>query len=359
MAIKNILNIIANNGGSPSKKEPDPTPDTPIKPLTLNQKAFGDAVARKALQNVQQDKPYELAESAVKKGIDPSLTCIGGACNIYKDFGVDFSMFGGEAEGVRESRTGGKVVEYNPTFEKNYAKAGFEKLKGRPLTTDEIADLAKNKQLAPGMLIQYYNDKGIPEHTNIVLKSNEDGTYQVYNAFKHSTAKIRGDKSGYVYTLNPYAESYKNKKFNVFVMNDENAAKLFKNSYDFGKQQYKPGGVADMAFDAAIDEELNYKINNSIKEIKEMSDDNVNAIFEKPKKALTREDIIRYTFEEMLDNYQALSDINNYGPGKRFQSFSPEQAENFSKRAKVKYNRMRGGYYGIDYEQVMRQNLQK
>ena len=355
MALKNILNIIANNGGSPSKKEPDPTPDTPVKPLTLNQKAFGDAVARKALQAVQQDKPYELAESAVKKGIDPALTCIGGACNIYKDFGVDFSGFGGESEGVRESRTGGKVVEYNPTFEKNYAKAGFEKLKGRPVSTDEIAELAKNKQLAPGMLIQYYNDKGVPEHTNIVLKSNEDGTYQVYNAFKHSTAKIRGDKSGYVYTLNPYAEAYKNKKFNVFVMNDENAARLFKDSYDFDKQQYKPGGVADMSFDAQIDEELNNNINNSVKEIKGMSDENVNIIFGKTRKNITREDIIKYTFEDMLNNYQSIADINNYGPGKKYQNLPPELA----KRAKTKYDRMIGGYYGIDYEQVMRQNLEK
>lgn len=363
MALKNILNIIANNGGSPSKKEPNPTPDVPIKERTFQQKRFGDAVARRAQQMIINDQPYQLAESATKKGIDPSLTCIGAACNIYKDFGVDFSMFGGEDEGVRESRTGGKVVEYNPTFEKNYAKAGFEKLLGRPVTTLEIADMAKKKQLAPGMLIQHYNDKGIPEHTNIVLKANEDGTYQVYNAFKHSTSKNRGTKEDYVYTLNPFSPQFEGKKFNVFSMNDEMSQKLNFASVKDGVAI--KGGAQDTADEYQIDEMLDTMyVPRALKEINEMDDNTLKQVFGKTD--VTRDDIYKFAFADMLNSYQTSSVPENFQgfekPGTRPKiggNISRERMESMVRSSKRFVERMLRGGYGIDYIQRMRQNLQK
>jgi hypothetical protein len=366
MALKNILNIIANNGGSPSKKEPDPTPaETPIKERTFQQKRFGDAVARRAQQMIINDQPYELAESATKKGIDPSLTCIGAACNIYKDFGVDFSMFGGEAEGVRESRTGGKVVEYNPTFEQNYAKAGFEKLKGRPVTMPEIADMAKNKQLAPGMLIQQYNDKGVPDHTNIVLKANPDGTYQVYNAFKHSTSKNRGSKDDYVYTLNPFSESFKDKKFNVFTMSDEMSQKLNFASVDPITKQGIKGGAQDTADEYQIDEMLETMyIPRAWKEIQQMDRDTKMQVFGKEKP--NRDDIFKYAFADMLRMYQNSSEKENFqgfeNPGTRPKiggGFTLKDVESMVKSSKGFVERMLRGGYGIDYVERMKQNLMK
>lgn len=366
MALKNILNIIANNGGSPSKKEPDPVPaEAAIKERTFLQKRFGDAVARRAQQMIINDQPYELAESATKKGIDPSLTCIGAACNIYKDFGVDFSMFGGEVEGVRESRTGGKVVEYNPTFEKNYAKAGFEKLKGRPVTMSEIADMAKNKQLAPGMLIQQYNDKGVPDHTNIVLKANPDGTYQVYNAFKHSTSKNRGSKEDYVYTLNPFSDKFKDKKFNVFTMNDEMSYKLISASIDPATKQGIKGGAQDTSDEYQIDEMLETMyLPRALKEIKEMDRDRKIQIFGKENP--NRDDIFKYAFADMLDTYEDSSVKENFqgfenpGTGPKIGGrFTLQDVESMIKSSKGFVERMLRGGYGIDYVERMKQNLMK
>lgn len=201
-------------------------PDKPLKPATPQQMHFGKATSWGIYNTVKNNTPYQLSEGATKSGIDPSLTCIGGACELYKNLGVDFSGVGDEKSGVRQSRTGGMVVEYNPTFAKNYAKAGFDLLKGRSMNSDEVSELVKNQYLQPGDMIQYVNEKGIPEHTNVVYKINPDGTYQVYNAFKHSTVNTRGSKEDYVYNLNPDDSSFKTKKFNVYRVSEEKANEL-------------------------------------------------------------------------------------------------------------------------------------
>jgi hypothetical protein len=178
------------------------------------------------MEAVRNNTPYELSEAAVNSGIDPSLTCIGGACNAYKDLGIDFSGVGNEKQGVRESRTKGKVVEYNPTFDKNYEAAGFEKLKGRPIEFNELTDIIQKGNLNPGDFIQYYNEKGIPDHTNIVLGSNPNGTLKVYNSYKHGKVKKGESQEPYIYTLNPEAQGFKGKKINVFRVGDQKAKEV-------------------------------------------------------------------------------------------------------------------------------------
>jgi hypothetical protein len=274
-------------------------------------------------------------------------------------------MFGGEAEGVRESRTGGKVVEYNPTFEKNYAKAGFEKLKGRPVSMLEIADMAKNKQLAPGMLIQQYNDKGIPDHTNIVLRANPDGTYQIYNAFKHSTSKNRGTKEDYVYTLNPFSKQFEGKKFNVFTMNDEMSQKLNFASVDPVTKEAIKGGAQDIADEYQIDEMLETMyLPRAWKEIQQMDSDTKMQVF--GKKELNKDDIFKYAFADMLRMYQNSSVKENFQgfekPGTRPKiggGFTLKDVESMVKSSKGFVERMLRGGYGIDYVERMKQNLMK
>jgi hypothetical protein len=197
-----------------------------IKPITTSQRNIGQAAAWKVIEAIKANTPYQLSESAVKSGIDQSLTCIGGVCNVYKDLGVDFSGVGNEKQGVRESRTKGKVVEYNPTFDKNYKAAGFEKVKGRPIEFNELTDIIQKGNLNPGDFIQYYNEKGIPDHTNIVLGSNPDGSVEVYNSYKHGQATRGESKEPYVYTLNPSAQGFKGKKINVFRVGDQKATEI-------------------------------------------------------------------------------------------------------------------------------------
>jgi len=197
-----------------------------IKPITTSQRNIGQAAAWKVIEAIKANTPYQLSESAVKSGIDQSLTCIGGVCNVYKDLGVDFSGVGNEKQGVRESRTKGKVVEYNPTFDKNYKAAGFEKVKGRPIEFNELTDIIQKGNLNPGDFIQYYNEKGIPDHTNIVLGSNPDGSVEVYNSYKHGQATRGESKEPYVYTLNPSAQGFKGKKINVFRVGDQKATQI-------------------------------------------------------------------------------------------------------------------------------------
>lgn len=199
------------------------------KAATQEQKTIGEQAAALALKNIEEDNPYQLAESGIKSGVDPSLTCIGALCNMYKDVGVDFSGLGGEKSGVRESRTGGKVVEYNPTFEKNYKKAGFDRVKDRPVSADELHKLIKNQELAAGDIIQFYDDKGKPVHSNMIISKDEDGNYDMYNGYKHSNYKRL--KQPYVEKTNPQEyeknpEGFEGVRFNVFRIGDDAAKKI-------------------------------------------------------------------------------------------------------------------------------------
>lgn len=236
--INKLINILNKRDAAPAQTTPDP--DKPISKPTAAQSAVGTAIKMGVRKAVNEDKPYELSEGAVKSGLDPSLTCIGGACNLYKNIGIDFSGLGSEAEGVRESRTGGKVVEFNPTFAKNYAAAGFEKLKDREVSSDELTDFIKNGDIQPGDIVQYINEKGVPEHSNVVYEADkENGTYKVYNAFAHSTTNTRGSQDPFVYNLIPNAATYKNKKFNVYRLSAAKAEEINKKSWEGDKGIYK------------------------------------------------------------------------------------------------------------------------
>jgi len=228
MDLARIQKIIAskNNKTPISDKTVSPDNETP------NKQAIGKKVAAMAISNIQNNTPYQLAESGVKRGVDPSLTCIGALCNMYKDAGVDFSGLGGEMSGVRESRTGGKVVEYNPTFEKNYKKSGFERIKDRPISGQELYELIKGQKLSEGDIIQFYNEKGKPVHSNMIISKDPDGGYSMYNGYKHSNYDKL--KEPYVEKTNPEEyeknpEAFKNRKYNVFRISEQAAKKINKN----------------------------------------------------------------------------------------------------------------------------------
>jgi hypothetical protein len=236
-----------------------------IKPITTSQKNIGQAAAWKVIEAIKANTPYQLSESAVKSGIDPSLTCIGGVCNVYKDLGVDFSGVGNEKQGVRESRTKGKVVEYNPTFDKNYKAAGFEKVKGRPIEFNELTDIIQKGNLNPGDFIQYYNEKGIPDHTNIVLGSNPDGSVEVYNSYKHGQATRGESKEPYVYTLNPEAQGFKGKKINVFRVGDQKATEIRDTSAN------NPSGITNTWFNYTMDKQIQRRMKILEKDYEELA----------------------------------------------------------------------------------------
>jgi hypothetical protein len=355
--IQAILSKRDSEGPGPKK----PEPDVPVS-ITNAQERMGKAVAKAIQNDILNDNPYQLSEGAIKSGNDPSLTCIGKACDVYKNFGVDFSLFGGDKEGVRESRTGGKVVEYNPTFEKNYQKAGFEKLKGRPVKTEEIKEMAVNKQLKPGMLIQYYNEKGIPEHTNIVTKVYPDGTYQVYNAFKHSTSKNRGTKDPYLYVVNPDADTFKGKDFNVFVLGDKKSSELINNSVDYTKNKYGddiPGGAEDLYRDYQMDEDIEKYIPDAKRFAEGLAE---NGYKEYDRRNLTRKKLIDIAYDMIEGGYRQQVEKNEKNPDRLWYNATqntsapePSIIHHFKKLyEKTKGNRSK---YGIDYNESMLKNL--
>lgn len=355
--IQQIINDKDKKGPGPKK----PEPDVPIS-ITYAQEKMGKAVARAIQNDILNDNPYQLSEGAIKSGNDPSLTCIGKACEVYKNFGVDFSLFGGDKEGVRESRTGGKVVEYNPTFEKNYQKAGFEKLKGRTVKTEEIKEMAVNNQLKPGMLIQYYNEKGIPEHTNIVTKVFPDGTYQVYNAFKHSTSKNRGTKEPYLYVVNPDAKAFKGKDFNVFVLGSEKSSELINKSVDYSKSKYGddiPGGASDLYRDYQMDEDIIKYIPDARKWAETLAQ---NGNSEYDRRNLTTQKLIDIAYRMIENGYmeQVKKDEKNpnrlwYNATDNTREPNPAAVHHFKRL----YNKAKGNRskYGVDYDEAMLKNL--
>jgi hypothetical protein len=265
-----------------------------IKPITTSQRNIGQAAAWKVIEAIKANTPYQLSESAVKSGIDQSLTCIGGVCNVYKDLGVDFSGVGNEKQGVRESRTKGKVVEYNPTFDKNYKAAGFEKVKGRPIEFNELTDIIQKGNLNPGDFIQYYNEKGIPDHTNIVLGSNPDGSVEVYNSYKHGQATRGESKEPYVYTLNPEAQDYKGKKINVFRVGDQKATEIRDASAN------DPSGITNTWFNYNMEKAIQRRMKILEKDYQELAKQSG-----EPAKKLTPSQLRKAAIEEERRIYES------------------------------------------------------
>jgi hypothetical protein len=265
-----------------------------IKPITTSQRNIGQAAAWKIMETIKNNTPYQLSEDAVKSGIDPSLTCIGGVCNVYKDLGVDFSGVGNEKQGVRESRTKGKVVEYNPTFDKNYKAAGFEKVKGRPIEFNELTDIIQKGNLNPGDFIQYYNEKGIPDHTNIVLGSNPDGSVEVYNSYKHGQATRGESKEPYVYTLNPSAQGFKDKKINVFRVGDQKATEIRDASAN------DPSGITNTWFNYTMEKQIQRRMKMLEKDYQELAKQSG-----EPAKKLTPSQLRKAAIEEERRIYES------------------------------------------------------
>ncbi len=238
--------------------------EQPLTKLTAEQDKLGQAVTWGIYNAVKNDKPYQLSKGAKEAGLNPSLTCIGGACNLYKNLGLDFSGLGSESEGVRESDEGGKVVEYNPTFAKNYAKAGFNLIKNREISSDELSQLIKDGYLHGGDIVQYIDEKGVPEHSNVVYNITKEGGYKVYNANKHSKVATEGSQEDYLYTLNPNAETFKNKKFKVYRVSPEKAKELLDNDKKTG------GKISKAVSEATLNDEVSAEADNVRKEIMNM-----------------------------------------------------------------------------------------
>lgn len=234
-----ILNRRESMPNNDPKKDPKPK-DAVITPLTHEQKLISNAMRYQMYQNAKNDSPYELSQYARNLKIDPTLTCIGGACEMYKNLGLDFSAVGDEYSGVRDSVFGGgKVVEYNPTFAKNYSKAGFEKLLGREASSEDLQEIIKNGNLAPGDLIQYLDEKGIPKHTNTVYKVNPDGTYVVYNSYAHNTNKNTNENLDFIYTINPSENNNKKIKHNIYRLSPQAAANLTASNWGQGGKVFE------------------------------------------------------------------------------------------------------------------------
>jgi hypothetical protein len=290
-------------------------PDKPLKPATPQQMQVGKAASWGIYNTVKNNTPYQLSEGAIKAGNKPELTCIGGACELYKNLGIDFSGLGSESEGVRQSRTGGMVVEYNPTFAKNYAKAGFDLLKGRSMNKNEVSELVKNQYLQPGDLIQYVNEKGVPDHTNVVYKINPDGTYQVYNAFKHSTVNYKGSKEDYVYNLNPNAS---NKKINIYRISEEKANELAEK--DKSTLAMNQAGAA-----RGINDDVETMRDKIIGNLKNMSQSDLKTYYGVYKYTDIPEDLIKKeAIESVKKQYMNLTNPESYS----FNSSDPERAKN-------------------------------
>jgi hypothetical protein len=233
--------------------------------LSPEQEKVANAVAWGIRNTIKGDSPYKLSKIAQAEGLAPNLTCIGGACNLYKNLGLDFSVFGKEP-GVRESDEGGTTVEYNPTFAKNYAKAGFIKLQDKEIDNDEFQKMLKAGLIKKGDIIQNVNETtGIPYHSNVVYDAsgpNEEPRYTVYNAYKHSDAVLNGKNSRNDYYLyNPLdVPEFKNRKYNIFRLSDEKAKELVK--ADAG------GKLSQSAIDISIDNE----VKDIVKEITNVKD---------------------------------------------------------------------------------------
>ena len=334
-----------------------PPADMPLKPLTPEQDRIGQAATWEILNAVKNNTPYKLSEGAVKSGIDPSLTCIGGACNLYKNLGVDFSNVGDDKSGVRESRTGGKVVEYNPTFAKNYDKAGFELMKGRSMSSDELNELIKSGYLHGGDMVQYINEKGVPEHTNVVYNVNQDGSYKVYNAFKHSTVNERDSTDPYVYDLNPNADAFKNKKFNVYRISPDKAKELMEN--DKGK-----GAISEATANASLNDEFaKMREQKVIPELKSMDKGELKTYFGFSNfKEIPKEEIDKITLDRMRGDYGQMLDMNRILRLKNSDGtpITEETAKNTLRGYQQKYNRITNGNdWGNNVEYYQYQNFKK
>jgi hypothetical protein len=162
------------------------TPEQEIDPV----KFVSNKMADEARYRIKINKGFPLYQDPTSK-----MTCINGVCTIAADQGVDFSALPqNEGSGVRQDAQGRWIPQYNPTFSKNYQKAGYR-----------LLDV--NETPAEGDIVQYYN-KNTPIHAELVLSAN-DKKINTFNNYD-----LTGGGSGF-YTRNfdPSQEPYNAEKW--------------------------------------------------------------------------------------------------------------------------------------------------
>jgi hypothetical protein len=145
---------------------------------------LGNVIAAMAKERGQSKKGYTLSKATLDKKVDPTLTCIGGACDVYRSAGFEFPNLPGFIKADKSAVGGDYVTEYNPTFAENYDKAGFDKVE--LARKEDISQMSK--YLRKGDMVQYWKE-GKPYHTNIATEVNPDGTYGVFNNYSLSVGE--------------------------------------------------------------------------------------------------------------------------------------------------------------------------
>lgn len=176
------LGSASNNTLTPAPTEPDNTdkkglnpsvPTTPVKGLADSDKPSKLAIFQKLVVQEAKNRAekgtkgaYNLSTQNTNDDQDNNNNvCIGGACDIYNSQGFKFNKI----PGTVQSRGGNTTYEYNPNFQKDAQKQGFEVVKDSPKEGD---------------MIQYVDEKGNAGHMNMVVGTNKDGkSIKVYNAY--------------------------------------------------------------------------------------------------------------------------------------------------------------------------------
>lgn len=180
---------------------------------------LGNVISAIAKERGNKKEGYSLSKATLDKKVDPTLTCIGGACDIYRAAGFEFPNLPGFVKADKPAAGGDFLTEYNPTFAANYDKAGFEKIE----ITDKEQLKNMAKMLKKGDMVQYWDNEK-PYHTNVVTDINDDGSYNVFNNYALSS----GDEP--LYKIFP--TDSKNPKTVIYRAKDEFAAKALDKGKD-------------------------------------------------------------------------------------------------------------------------------
>lgn len=194
------------------------TPDPPIKPSDR----LGNIISAIAKERGAKKEGYSLSKATLDKKVDPTLTCIGGACDVYRAAGFEFPELPGFIKADKPAVGGDFLTEYNPSFAASYDKAGFDKIE----VTDKEQMKSMSKLLKKGDMVQYWDDQK-PYHTNLVTDINDDGSYNVFNNYALSS----GEES--LYKIFP--QDAKNAKTVIYRAKDETAAKALEKGSDVAK----------------------------------------------------------------------------------------------------------------------------
>jgi hypothetical protein len=171
--------------------------------------------------------------------------CIHGVCDVYRKMGFDFSPSKGSVKTDGKAGEGSSTIEYNPTFEQDAEKLGWNKV--------EVTDPKKLKQMVEsGDVVQYYGPHGEggksrTYHSRMVLGKSKEGNIQYYDNYRMGQGESGMvestddrlipdlDKGGKVYVYKPtekIARQLSEKNPNIFESIPENSVKLEKLNSD-------------------------------------------------------------------------------------------------------------------------------